>query len=69
MFSFWATVLFVATQIQPLDAYIDPGSGSLFLQALFGGIAGIAVVARLCWTGLRRRLGLTVRPPHDERAR
>lgn len=27
-------------------AYIDPGSGSLFIQALIGGIAGIVFVAR-----------------------
>ena len=28
-------------------AYLDPGSGSLLLQALLAGAAGIAVVAKL----------------------
>lgn len=30
-------------------AYIDPGSGSVLLQLLLGGIAGIGVVAKLYW--------------------
>lgn len=27
----------------PLFAYIDPGTGSILLQALLGGLAGLAV--------------------------
>jgi hypothetical protein len=27
-------------------AYLDPGSGSLLLQAILGGVAGIGVAAR-----------------------
>jgi hypothetical protein len=30
-----------------LLAYLDPGSGSMLLQALLGGIAGIVVTLRL----------------------
>lgn len=30
-------------------AYIDPGSGSMLLQSLFGGIAGAVVVLKLYW--------------------
>lgn len=30
-------------------AYIDPGSGSVLLQLILGGIAGIGVVAKLYW--------------------
>ncbi len=33
-------------------AYLDPGTGSLILQAILGGIAGIAVVFR----SLRQRM-------------
>jgi len=33
----------------PLYAYLDPGTGSMFLQLLLGGIAGVAVVIRLYW--------------------
>ena len=30
-------------------AYLDPGSGSLFLQLLLGGIAGAAVLGKILW--------------------
>ena len=36
-----------------LEAYIDPGSGSLVLQALVGGMAAVGVVAKLYWRRLR----------------
>ena len=39
-------------------AYLDPGSGSVILQALVGGVAAVAVTAKLWWsrfTGLFRR--------------
>ncbi len=42
-------------------AYIDPGSGSFFLQILFGGVAGAVVLAKVYWTSLRSRLGFPVR--------
>ena len=31
----------------PVEAYLDPGSGSMLLQALLGGFAGIAVITKL----------------------
>jgi hypothetical protein len=36
----------------PMDsahAYLDPGSGSMLLQLLLGGVAGLAVVFKLYW--------------------
>ena len=30
-------------------AYLDPGSGSMILQILAGGIAAVAVTAKLYW--------------------
>lgn len=30
-------------------AYLDPGTGSIILQMLLGGVAGVMVVARLYW--------------------
>jgi hypothetical protein len=39
-------------------AYLDPGSGSVILQALLGGLAAVAVTFKLWWkrlTGLFRR--------------
>lgn len=34
---------------RPVHAYLDPGSGSMFLQILLGGTAAIAVILRLYW--------------------
>lgn len=34
---------------RPAHAYLDPGSGSMILQVLLGGIAGAAVVIKMYW--------------------
>jgi hypothetical protein len=39
-------------------AYVDPGSGSLALQLLLAGFAGVGVVLRLIWGRIRAALGL-----------
>jgi len=39
-----------------LNAYIDPGSGSLLVQAIAGGIAAGAVVVKLYWRRVRGAL-------------
>lgn len=36
----------------PAYAYLDPNSGSLLLQVLLGGFAGLAVLFRLYWKRL-----------------
>jgi hypothetical protein len=36
-------------------AYIDPGSGSLLVQLVVGGIAGAAALLRFKWGSLRLR--------------
>ncbi len=33
----------------PLYAYLDPGTGSMFLQLLMGGIAGLVVIGKMYW--------------------
>jgi hypothetical protein len=39
-----------------LLAYLDPGSGSMILQILAGGVAAIAVTAKLYWSRLLKFL-------------
>lgn len=46
-----------ASAATPARAYLDAGTGSLILQVLLGGFAGVAVVARLYWARLRMRFG------------
>ncbi len=33
----------------PAFGYMDPGSGSLLLQIILGGLAGLAVAGKLFW--------------------
>ena len=44
-------------------AYLDPGSGSMLLQLVLGGLAGLAVIAKLYW---HRLLGLFGRQAPQE---
>ena len=37
-------------------AYLDPGSGSMILQILAGGLAAVAVTAKLYWNRILRFL-------------
>lgn len=48
--------------MQGLLLYLDPGSGSMLLQIILGGVAAIGVTARLTW----RRLLTTLRIRKDE---
>ncbi|HSC90111.1 MAG TPA: hypothetical protein VLB86_00505 [Gaiellaceae bacterium] len=45
-------------------AYIDPGSGSLLLQALAGGVAAVAVAGRVYWR--RVTTFLRLRKPEED---
>jgi len=49
-----------------LLAYLDPGSGSMILQILAGGLAAVAVTARLYWSRILKFL--RIRKPEDETA-
>lgn len=37
-------------------AYIDPGAGSMFLQLLLAGVAGVWVLVRMYWRRLATKL-------------
>lgn len=57
----WVLLVLVATA-QPLHAYVDPGSGLLFIQAAGSTLAGMAYLLRARIRGLFRRL---MRRPED----
>ena len=42
-----------------VDAYLDPGSGSMLVQLLLGGVAGAAVIVKLGWQRLRGMVGMS----------
>lgn len=39
-------------------AYLDPGTGSLFLQILLGGVAGLLVILKLFWRRMLAFFGI-----------
>lgn len=41
--------LFSSSIARPAYAYLDPGTGAIILQLLLGGVAGVAVIAKLYW--------------------
>jgi hypothetical protein len=41
-------LLVLAAEVR-VDAYLDPGSGSMLVQLLLGGVAGAAVIMKLGW--------------------
>lgn len=43
----------------PAMAYLDPGTGSMILQLVLGGVAGALVILKLYWARLK---SLFVRP-------
>ncbi len=42
----------------PVLAYLDPGTGSMMLQVILGGIAAVGVALKLYWHKFRVALGL-----------
>ena len=39
-------------------AYLDAGSGSMLIQLILGGIAGLAVFLKLSWKWILAKLGI-----------
>jgi hypothetical protein len=46
----------------PAYAYLDPGTGSMILQVLLGGVAGLALAGKLYWHKLLSLFGLRKEP-------
>lgn len=45
----WTASIVLLLGVRPAHAYLDPGNGSMLLQLLLGGVAGLAVMGRLAW--------------------
>ena len=50
---------------RPALAYLDPGSGSMLLQVILGGVAGVAVIAKLYWGRLLSLFGIRRETPKE----
>ena len=60
------TLLFATLLSSTAWAYLDPGSGSMLLQVVLGGVAAVGVVAKLYWHRLKRALGFGAKKQADE---
>jgi len=52
---FW-TGIFCILILAPVDsafAYLDPGTGSMLLQVILGGVAAVGVAVKLYWHKIR----------------
>jgi len=50
---------FLGVLTSSAHAYLDPGTGSMILQVLLGGVAGVALAGKLYWHKLRSLIGLS----------
>jgi len=60
-----ATIFFT----EPAWAYLDPGTGSMILQAMLGGIVGAMVVGKVYWHRFRAFLTSRLSDKSSESAR
>jgi predicted membrane channel-forming protein YqfA (hemolysin III family) len=49
-------------------AYLDPGTGSMLLQVILGGIAAVGVALKLFWHKIRIALGMSKKPAAEDEA-
>lgn len=64
-FSFLLTGIIYGTWTSPAYAYLDPGTGSMILQMLLGGIAGAALAGRFYWNRLLVFIGVRSEQPAE----
>lgn len=53
----------VADLATPMFAYLDPGTGSMIVQLLLGGVAGALMIGKLYWQKVKGLFGRH-RPGH-----
>ena len=59
-------VVLLSSLAAPAFAYLDPGTGSMLLQVILGGIAAVGVALKLGWHKFRAALGFSKKPAADE---
>jgi hypothetical protein len=60
------TILFLLF-ISDAEAYLDPGTGSMLLQVILGGVAAVGVAVKLYWHKLRAAFGVAKKEdPEDD---
>ena len=55
-------LLLVGISTSTAHAYLDPGTGSMILQLVLGGVAGLLLAGKLYWRKLVSMLGFKREP-------
>ncbi|MCT7378426.1 hypothetical protein [Chelativorans salis] len=63
------SVLFLGMTATGAYAYLDAGTGSMILQVLLGGIAGLLIAGKLYWHKFLSLVGLRRDPPQTDEAK
>ena len=58
-------IYFIWMSQAQVDAYLDPGSGSMLVQLLLGGVAGAAVIMKLGWERFKDMFRSSSTKQHD----
>ena len=59
--------IFLLMMFTDAVAYLDPGTGSMLLQVILGGVAAVGVAIKLYWHKLRAAFGMAKKEePEDE---
>ena len=58
IFCLFFAALSLGAATSTAQAYLDPGTGSMILQVLLGGVAGVALAGKLYWHRLLSLLGI-----------
>ena len=47
-------------------AYLDPGTGSMMLQVILGGVAAVGVAVKLYWHRILAAVGMRKKEPQEQ---
>ena len=53
----WGALCIALASETPAHAYLDPGTGSMLLQLLLGGVVGLLTILKLYWHRIKAFFG------------
>ncbi len=53
----WGALCIAIVSAAPAHAYLDPGTGSMLLQLLLGGLVGLLTILKLYWHRIKAFFG------------